>query len=29
MEISLSSSAVNDRGGVSLGFIIHEMTMSH
>lgn len=29
MEISLSSLAVNDRGGVSLGFISHKVTMSH
>lgn len=28
-EMSLSSSAVNDRGGVSLGFISHNVTMSH
>lgn len=29
MEMSLSSSAVNDRGGVSLGFISHKVTMNH
>lgn len=29
MEMSLSSSAVNDRGGVSLDFISHNVTMSH
>lgn len=28
MEMSSSSSAVNDRGGVSLGFISHKVTMS-